>query len=323
MPHTCSAFNCTARLEKGQNLKFHSFPKDEILRDQWIKAVGRIDFNPSSCSKICSNHFHHHDYFINVHGSKTLKKGAIPSIFSFSSYLPVRVNDEDSLVVDNYIEDDLPSTSTAKPKTGANKRKRRRESGSSDEERWLTAIESGKLEDVDDELKKIKPKDPSLMTARQRAIYDRGSEGTTQSNPTLMSLPTGYKEKVMTAEAIQKAAIKSQKRKQLADEKREKDKKKTMDRLLKKQDSKLNKGARNRTTKTMTPVISYRQSVNSTSMFFPENEFPLKENQVAKVPIPKYCGMECGNLRKYACSVTGVPLCSLECYNKNRIKHHF
>jgi hypothetical protein len=37
-------------------------------------------------------------------------------------------------------------------------------------------------------------------------------------------LPVGYKEKVMTAEAIQKAALKSQKRKQLADEKREKDK---------------------------------------------------------------------------------------------------
>lgn len=38
------------------------------------------------------------------------------------------------------------------------------------------------------------------------------------------SLLVGYKEKVMTAEAIQKAALKSQKRKQLADEKREKDK---------------------------------------------------------------------------------------------------
>jgi len=39
-----------------------------------------------------------------------------------------------------------------------------------------------------------------------------------------ISLSVGYKEKVMTAEAIQKAALKSQKRKQLADEKREKDK---------------------------------------------------------------------------------------------------
>lgn len=91
------------------------------------------------------------------------------------------------------IVDDQPSTSSTKPKVGSNKRRKRRESGSSDEERWLTAIESGKLEDVDDELKKIKPKDPSLMTARQRAIYDRSSDNGTPSNSTLMSLPTGYK----------------------------------------------------------------------------------------------------------------------------------
>jgi INO80 complex subunit B len=42
--------------------------------------------------------------------------------------------------------------------------------------------------------------------------------------PVCSALPVGYKEKVMTAEAIQKAILKSQKRKQLADEKREKDK---------------------------------------------------------------------------------------------------
>lgn len=74
-------------------------------------------------------------------------------------------------------------------------------------------------------MKKIKPKDPKLMTARQRAMFERKTD--TEPNPSveqLMSLPTGYKEKVMTAEAIQKAALKSLKRKQLADEKREKDK---------------------------------------------------------------------------------------------------
>lgn len=63
------------------------------------------------------------------------------------------------------------------------------------------------------------------MTARQRAMFERKTD--TEANPgveQLMSLPTGYKEKVMTAEAIQKAALKSLKRKQLADEKREKDK---------------------------------------------------------------------------------------------------
>lgn len=63
------------------------------------------------------------------------------------------------------------------------------------------------------------------MTARQRAMFERKTDA--EPNPgveRLMSLPTGYKEKVMTAEAIQKAALKSLKRKQLADEKREKDK---------------------------------------------------------------------------------------------------
>lgn len=63
------------------------------------------------------------------------------------------------------------------------------------------------------------------MTARQRAMFERKTD--TEPNTSverLMSLPTGYKEKVMTAEAIQKAALKSLKRKQLADEKREKDK---------------------------------------------------------------------------------------------------
>lgn len=78
---------------------------------------------------------------------------------------------------------------------------------------------------VDDELKKIKPKDPKLMTARQRAMFERKTDTEPNSSiEQLMSLPTGYKEKVMTAEAIQKAALKSLKRKQLADEKREKDK---------------------------------------------------------------------------------------------------
>lgn len=65
------------------------------------------------------------------------------------------------------------------------------------------------------------------MTARQRAMFERKTDTAEQNSSTveqLMSLPTGYKEKVMTAEAIQKAALKSQKRKQLADEKREKDK---------------------------------------------------------------------------------------------------
>ncbi|CAG9764288.1 unnamed protein product [Ceutorhynchus assimilis] len=220
----------------------------------------------------------------------------------------------------------LPNVNKTSPIAGTSKdksRRKKRDSASSDEERWLTAIESGKLEDVDEELKKIKPKDPALMTARQRAMYDRsGSDGNLPTaTPTLMSLPTGYKEKVMTAEALHKAALKSQKRKQLADEKREKDKLKTMERLLKKQDSKATKQAKYRTTRTNDPLIIYKQNCFTTVLSLPEGiDFPLKPQKVHKPKKQSLCSMGCGNFKKYSCSKTGVPLCSLECYKKNNVR---
>lgn len=122
----------------------------------------------------------------------------------------------------------------------------------------------------------------------------------------------------MTAEAIQKAAIKSLKRKQLADEKREKDKKKTMERLLKKQDSKAAKHAKLKVTKSAVPSIVYRQNQDITLLSFPEDyDYTLKP-QVAPEPAKiTYCSMGCGNIKKYSCAQTGVPLCSLNCYKKN------
>lgn len=124
----------------------------------------------------------------------------------------------------------------------------------------------------------------------------------------------------MTAEAIQKAAIKSLKRKQLADEKREKDKKKTMERLLKKQDSKAAKQAKTKVTKTSVPVITYRQTLQSTCIQLPETvNFPLAHTKIAYLPKPTLCTMNCGNLKKYSCSRTGKPLCSLKCYKKNAL----
>lgn len=196
-----------------------------------------------------------------------------------------------------------------------------RDSGtSSDEERWLDAIESGKLEEVDDELKKIKPKDPKLMTARQRAMYERNTDKDTTAAPEiLMALPTGYKEKVLTAEAIQKAQLKSQKRKQLADEKREKDKKKTMERLLKKQESKAVKASKNRPAKTTIPMIKYVTTADSATISLPPGmDFPLQPQIGKEPPKPILCGMpNCSNLKRYNCSKTNVPLCSFRCYKMN------
>lgn len=122
----------------------------------------------------------------------------------------------------------------------------------------------------------------------------------------------------MTAEAIQKAAIKSLKRKQLADEKREKDKKKTMERLLKKQDSKAAKQAKSKVVKSSIPAIVYKQNMEKTVMLFPEGfDYPLQCNKILQIPEKKYCCMDCGNLKKYSCSRTGNPLCSLDCYKRH------
>lgn len=227
------------------------------------------------------------------------------------------------------------------------------EDDASEEERWLEAIEAGKdLEEVDDELKKIKPKDPKLMTARQRAMYEKNIGDSNSTSPTqktssrksittstivdgvqanisssgelLLALPNFKvkkgKEKVpLTAEDIEKSKEKAQKRKQLADEKREKDKKKTMERLLKKQDSKMVKSIKIRPVKKLVPVISYCNNSQGSFLNLPLNyEFPLKPQTQIEPPKPKYCGIPgCKNLKRYACSKTNIPLCSLECFKKN------
>ncbi|XP_011177995.1 INO80 complex subunit B [Zeugodacus cucurbitae] len=218
-----------------------------------------------------------------------------------------------------------PAASTtpgANPNAANNKKskKRRDSSTSSEEERWLTAIESGKLEEMDDELKKMK--DPKLMTARQRAMYERNTDKEpSPGGELLMSLPNGYreKEKPLTAEDIQKAQLKSQKRKQLADEKREKDKKKTMERLLKKQESKQRNATRNKTTKTTQPMITYRNTLDGAYIHLPaEHEFPLPPQAPRSPPKVQLCGITgCDNPKVYNCSKTNMPLCSFACYRKN------
>ncbi|PSN45756.1 hypothetical protein C0J52_08047 [Blattella germanica] len=166
------------------------------------------------------------------------------------------------------------------PKTSAKKKKTKgKDSGtSSEEERWLDAIESGKLEEVDDELKKIKPKDPKLMTARQRAMFERK----TDKEPS----------------------------------------KKTMERLLKKQESKAGKSSnRTRSARKQVPRISYRSTADGISISLPPSvDFPLQPQSIIGKPLPVliHCGVEgCTNVKKYSCSRTGIPLCSLECYRKN------
>ncbi|XP_016974091.1 INO80 complex subunit B isoform X2 [Drosophila rhopaloa] len=207
---------------------------------------------------------------------------------------------------------------TTSPNACKKIKRRRNSETSSDEERWLNAIETGKLDDVDEEMKKIK--DPKLMTARQRALYDTDTSGFVEE---LIALPSGYKEKEkpQTAEEIHRAVLKSQKRKQQADERREKDKQKTMERLLKKQESNKQRSSfRNKQSlKSSCPKITYISARKGNYIVVPPgHEFLLKAQIPLKPPSSKLCYVRgCGNRKAYNCSTTKVPLCSLTCYRKN------
>lgn len=83
---------------------------------------------------------------------------------------------------------------------------------------------------------------------------------------------------------LQKKAIKSQKRKQQADEKRENDKKRTMERLLKKHESKSKSNAKGRMTKKTVEHIIYTSKGDGVYLQFPESmSFPLKHSTIKYV----------------------------------------
>lgn len=215
------------------------------------------------------------------------------------------------------------ASSTKKPSGTKRKEGKGEDDTDSEEERWLHAIESGKLEEVDDELKRMR--NPRLMTARQRALLEKRTDAPDENFPVipaepLMALPSGFKEKVVTEEMLAKKAIKTQKRREQAQEKREVDKKRTIDRLLKKQE-KAQKIGRHKLNKQELPMLTYTNTRELISVSFPTNyEMGIKPTLLQPPPPIVLCGAPgCGNPKKYSCSKTNIPLCSLQCY-KNNIK---
>lgn len=187
-----------------------------------------------------------------------------------------------------------------------------------EEEAWLEALESGRLEEVDDELRKMK--DPTLMTARQRALLESKSKDKDEDGPAAVQVEPI---KEMTEEMIQRRMQRAKKRKQQAEEKKEKDKKQTIERLLKKSESRL-RACKKPAKKADTPKVSLlRSSEAGTLLMFPPGlPFPLPP-AVAPCEYPKraLCSIKgCLNPKKYSCSKTGVSLCSLECYKANMLQ---
>lgn len=183
---------------------------------------------------------------------------------------------------------------------------------SGDEEAWLEALESGRLDEVDDELRKMK--DPTLMTARQRALLESKAQ-TKEREETVPAQPPQ-----MSEEMLQRRMLRAKKRKQQAEEKKEKDKKQTIERLLKKSDSRLR--GRKVARKWDAPRVSLVQRTSGTLLSFPVGvPFPLTPQTAPAYPDKRMCGIKgCPNPRKYCCSKTGLPLCSLECYKMNMLQ---
>ena len=90
MPAHCCAWGCSNRESsdsKSKGLTFHYFPKDESRCEQWINAIRREDWKPSSSTRICSEHFKESDFQGNSLVRRHLIKTAIPSIFKFPPHL--------------------------------------------------------------------------------------------------------------------------------------------------------------------------------------------------------------------------------------------
>jgi INO80 complex subunit B len=213
-----------------------------------------------------------------------------------------------------------------------------------EEERWLDAVEAGKdVSTVDSELKSIK--DPKLMTARQRAMIERqngvGEEELSLEASGHMALDYGYKKKATAVEddedAIKLKAEKSAKRKEIELEKRELDKQKTMDKLLKKKDTKTAKhiksveaissevsagggaGGSVRGRGRRHPTYTYKISMDGATISVPEGfEFPMLAKGPISPPKTVLCSIPgCKKAKVYNCSKSGNPLCSYDCYKKN------
>ncbi|XP_029651072.1 INO80 complex subunit B isoform X1 [Octopus sinensis] len=190
----------------------------------------------------------------------------------------------------------------------------KKEETSDEEQAWLDALEAGELDDFG-EIRK--PKDPNLLTARQRALLHGKQE------QELLELPSGYKTVELTEEQIQRRQQRAKKRRLQAQEKREKDKKQTLERLLKKQETKTKAPKFKTNKRTDIARYSYVNGVSGIFISVPAGfDFPLRSKTRTDRPKTVLCGVRhCNKVRKYSCSKTGVPLCSLQCYKKNLQLH--
>ncbi|KAM3910430.1 INO80 complex subunit B [Leptodactylus fuscus] len=184
-----------------------------------------------------------------------------------------------------------------------------------EEMRWLDALERGDL-DVNGDLKR--ETDESLLTARQRALLQK------QQTPAAPLYPPAVYTRPpqeMSQEMLVKREEKARKRRLQAAKKAEESKKQTIERLTKTLKSRGTKPALGRRggRQPPCPTVHYQNSAHSITVSYPPGvPYPVPTEPQAALPAPQLCGAPgCANPKKYSCSKTQVPVCSLECYRRN------
>lgn len=89
MVNGCSVVGCkfvySRRKKLGkEGISIHRFPLEKTRREAWIRAVGKENWQPTSASAICSQHFAPEDMDLTGQ-TRRLRQGAVPTIFPWSS----------------------------------------------------------------------------------------------------------------------------------------------------------------------------------------------------------------------------------------------
>ena len=81
MPFKCSVVHCCSGYSNGPSKVMFAFPKQDELRQKWVKFLNREAFTVTQSSRICIEHFE--EKYIIPHPSKTrlnMKLNPIPTI---------------------------------------------------------------------------------------------------------------------------------------------------------------------------------------------------------------------------------------------------
>ncbi|XP_059203071.1 peroxynitrite isomerase THAP4-like [Centropristis striata] len=88
---SCSAFGCYKRQSKDSGVSFFRFPfRDHDRLSRWSINVRRLNWTPTTSSRLCSMHFEEDQFFTDNAGKRRLKDNAIPTIFDFPPHLMIK-----------------------------------------------------------------------------------------------------------------------------------------------------------------------------------------------------------------------------------------